>query len=95
MVLGALAVITVPVGVVASRYLGSVPLLHALYGSVPLSCLLAVSALVAARIARYRAARSVHGGGVRLARFMAWTGMYVGVTAALALAVYAALRAAQ
>jgi hypothetical protein len=97
-VLGALAILAVPGGVLAARYLSGVTLLRALYVAVPVGCLLGLLAVVAARRARVTAARSVRPdarGAGRAARSVAWTGLYLGFTAALALAVYGALRWAQ
>jgi len=97
-VLGLLAILAVPAAVVASRLLNGVTLLHALYVGVPASCVLGLLAVASARRARFAAARSVRpdaaGPGVA-ARTLAWAGLYVGVTSALALAVYGALRWAQ
>ena len=94
-VFGALAVLAVPGAVVASRYVSGVTLLESLYVSVPVSFVLAVIALAARRRARFARARSVYPGGSRWESILAWAGLYVAVTAALALAVYGALRAAQ
>ena len=96
--LGALAVLAVPVAVLASRRLSGVTLLHALYFAVPLSCLLGLIAVTLTRRARFAAARSVRpdaAGPGRISRSLAWTGLYVGITAGLALAVYGVLRWAQ
>jgi hypothetical protein len=96
--LGALAVLAVPAAVAASRLLGGLTLLHSLYVAVPTSCVLGLLAVASIRRARFAAARSVRpeetGPGL-LARTLAWAGLYVGFTAALALAVYGALRWAQ
>jgi hypothetical protein len=97
-VFGALAVIAIPAAVFGSRLLGGVTLLRALYVAVPAACLLGLIAVASARRARLAAARSVRPDDVgpgRLARWLAWAGLYVGITAALALAVYGALRWAQ
>ena len=93
-VFGALAVLAVPAAVVASRYVNGVSLLQSLYVAVPVSFVLALLALGARRRARYARARSVYAGGSRWESLLAWAGLYVSVTSALALAVYAALRAA-
>jgi hypothetical protein len=96
--LGALAVLAVPAAVFASRRLSGLTLLHALYIAVPASCVLGLLAVAFTRRARLAATRSVRpketGPGL-VARSLAWAGLYVGVTAALALAVYGALRWAQ
>ncbi len=96
--LGLLAVLGVPAAVVASRVVNGVTLLHALYVGTAASCVLGVLAVAATRRSRFVAARSVRpeetGPGL-FTRCLAWAGLYVGVTAALALAVYGALRWAQ
>jgi hypothetical protein len=64
--------------------------------AVPASFVLALIALAAARRARFRRARSVYAAAnSRWETILAWAGLYVAVTGALALAVYGALRAAQ
>jgi hypothetical protein len=96
--LGALAVLAVPGAVLASRRLSGVTLLHALYVAVPASCLLGLVAVALTRRARFVASRSVRPDAVapgRISRSLAWAGLYVGFTAALALAVYGVLRWAQ
>jgi hypothetical protein len=96
--LGLLAVLAVPAAVVASRLVSGITLLHSLYVAVPTSCVLGLLAVAATRRSRYLAARSVRpedtGPGL-FTRCLAWAGLYVGITAALALAVYGALRWAQ
>lgn len=93
---GALAVLAVPAAVAASRWLSGITLLRGLYVAVPASFVLALIALAAHRRARFRRARSVHAADSgRWETLLAWAGMYVAVTSALALAIYAALRAAQ
>ncbi|MFL5955677.1 MAG: hypothetical protein ACJ76I_16390 [Gaiellaceae bacterium] len=93
---GALAVLIVPAAVAASRYVSGVSLLQSLYVAVPASFVLALIALAAARRARFRRARSVFAAGrSRWDTILAWAGLYVAITGALALAVYGALRAAQ
>jgi hypothetical protein len=97
-VLGALALVAIPAAVVASQLLQGIRLLQSVYVAVPASCVLALAALGAARRARFRAARSVRGNGggvVRLGGVVAWAGLYIGITGALALGVYGALRWAQ
>lgn len=94
-VFGLLAIVAIPAAVVASRYVGGLTLLRALYVSVPASFVLALIALAANRRARFARARSVRPGGGRLDAFLAWAGLYAAVIGAVALAVYGALRAAQ
>src|SRR5436305_12642649 len=88
-VLGALAVITIPVAVVASQAASGLRLLESLYVAVPLSLLLGLAALAASRRARFGSARAVRPeaiGPVRTARVVAWAGLYAGVTGSLGLA---------
>jgi hypothetical protein len=94
--LGALGVLAVPLSVVAAQAMKGVTLLQALYYAVPTAIVFGLVALVSARRARLTAQRSVFAerrGPVRAARFLAWLGVYAGVTAAIALAVYWVLRA--
>jgi hypothetical protein len=96
--LGVLAVLAIPVAVLLSRALASVSLLRALYVGVPVSVALGIVSFLALRRARFIAARSVDprsAGPLKTARFLAWAGLYAGVTGALALGVYGALIWAQ
>lgn len=98
MLLGALAVLAIPAAVAASRYGQGLRLLETLYVAVPVACVLGLLAVGASRRARFAVARSVRTerrAGVRAARFLAWFGLYAGVTGALALGVYGLLRFAQ
>jgi hypothetical protein len=94
---GALAVLANPTGVAASRLLSGVPLLRALYVSVPVAAVLALIAVSASRRARFARARSVYadaGRGRRLGRLVVWAGVYAALAGAVALGVYAVLRSA-
>jgi hypothetical protein len=94
--LGALAVLAIPAGVVAAQLSSDLRLLETLYVVVAAAVVLGLAALYAARRARLNAARTLSAaGGVGLARVIAWAGAYAGVTGALALAVYGILRWAQ
>ena len=96
-VLGALAVLAIPIAVLVPRF-SSVSLLHALYVAVPIAGVLAIVAFLASRRARFVAARSVgprSAGPVRTGRLLAWAGLYAAVTGGLALGVYGALIWAQ
>jgi drug/metabolite transporter superfamily protein YnfA len=94
--LGALAVLAIPAGVVAAQLSGRLRLLETLYVVVAAAAVLGLAAIVAARRASRNAARTLSaGGGVGLARVVAWAGAYAGLTGALALAVYGILRWAQ
>jgi hypothetical protein len=95
---GALAVIAIPAAVAAARFLSGIALLRALYIGVPVAAGLGVLAVAASRRARLALGRSLHPERrklVRSARVVAWLGLYVGVTGALALGVYGVLRWAQ
>ena len=97
-VLGALAVIAIPVAIAAAQLTAGLRLLQSLYAAVPAALVLGLCAVAAARRARFAAARSVAPGGrgpVGAARLIAAAGLYAGVTGALALVVYGVLRWAQ
>jgi hypothetical protein len=97
-VLGVLAIAAVPCGIVASRYFESVSLLQSLYATVPIAIVLGLIAVLVARRARRQQAQSVFGGSrsfTRVAQILAWTGLWIGITGGVALAVYGALRWAQ
>jgi hypothetical protein len=94
-IFGALAVLTIPVDVLVAQYLNGVELLKSLYVAVPLAALLALTALAAARRARFARARSVYAGDGRWGSRLAWAGVYCAVTGAIALAIYGGLRAAE
>ena len=90
---GALAVLAIPVGVVAAQLSAQLRLLETLYVAVAVAVVLGLASLYAARRARLNAARTLSAaGGVRFARLAAWAGAYAGVTGALALGVYGVLR---
>jgi drug/metabolite transporter superfamily protein YnfA len=95
-VLGALAVLAIPAGVVAAQMSDRLRLLETLYVVVGGALVLGLVAVLAARRARLNASRTLSAqGGVGFARVVAWAGAYAGVTGALALAVYGLLRWAQ
>jgi hypothetical protein len=94
-VFGTLAVLTIPLAVVAALFVPSVDVLPALVVAVPSAFVLALFGLSAARRARYRMDRSVYRSGertVRFGRFLVWSGLYLSVIGALALAFYSVLR---
>jgi hypothetical protein len=96
--LGALAILVLPVAVVASQVSSQLDLLHTLYVAVPVDLALALAAVALARKARLDRARQVTPRGARLgrlARVLAYIGLYAAVTGALALGVYGILRWAQ
>jgi hypothetical protein len=94
---GALAVLANPGAILGAQVLNGVPLIRALYVSVPVAALLALVAVSCARRARFAFARSVYVDvrrKPRVGRLLAWAGMYAAVTGAVALGVYGALRVA-
>jgi hypothetical protein len=97
-VLGALAILILPVAVVAAQMSSQLDLLHTLYVAVPVDLAVALAAVLLVRRARLVRARQVQPRGVklgRLARVLAYIGLYAAVTGALALGVYGILRWAQ
>jgi hypothetical protein len=95
---GALALVAIPAGVLAAQFLAGVSLLRALYVTVAASVVCGLVAYLAARRARLARARSIdpeQAGRGRWGQLLAWAGLYVGVTGALALGVYGVLRWAQ
>jgi hypothetical protein len=93
--LGLLAVLAIPAGVIASRVLDDIRLLEAVVIAVPVAFVLSLAAISAARRARLRVDRSVFRRGrrsARVGRFLAWAGLYLAVTGGLALAFYGVLR---
>src|SRR5262249_41954641 len=94
-VFGTLAVLAIPAAVVAALFVPSVDVLPALVVAVPAAFALALIGISAARRARYRVERSVYRSGektVRFGRFLVWSGLYLSVVGALALAFYSVLR---
>jgi hypothetical protein len=95
-VLGTLGVLAVPLAIVLAQTLKGLTLLRGLYYAVVAALVLGGAALLSARRARLSAQRSVfadRSGPVGAARRLAWLGLYAGITAAIALAVYWVLRA--
>ena len=93
-VLGVLALLAIPVGVVAAWYSPTLSLLHALEVAVPVAFVLGLAALSAVRRARFRVDRTVARRGERsvaTARVIAWSGLYVAATGAIALGFYGLL----
>ena len=93
-VLGGLAVLAIPAAGGAAAYTTRVTLLDAVYIAVPAAFVIALLAVAVYRRARARLERSVRRAGVRIvrtARFLAFAGLYVAVTGALALGFYGVL----
>jgi hypothetical protein len=96
--LGALAILILPVAVVAAQRSAQLDLLHTLYVAVPVDVAVALIAVTLVRRTRLDQARQVQPRGrklARLARVLAYVGLYAAVTGALALGVYGILRWAQ
>jgi hypothetical protein len=94
-VFGTLAVLAIPVAVAAAVFVPRVDVLPALVIAVPSAFVLALIGISAARRARFRVERSVYRSGersVRFGRFLVWSGLYVSLVGALALAFYSVLR---
>jgi hypothetical protein len=94
-VFGLLAVLAIPVAVTAAIFVPSVDVLPAVVVAVPSAFVLALIGISAARRARFRVERSVYRSGdrtVRFGRFLVWSGLYLSLVGALALAFYGALR---
>jgi len=91
---GVLAVAALPVAVASSWLVHRLTLLRALEAGVPAAFVLGVVAVSLIRRARYRVERSVFRSGagvVRFGRLLAWTGVYLAVTGAIALGFYGLL----
>ena len=91
--LGVLAIAAIPLAMLAAQKSARIGLLQALYVAVPVAVVLGVAAVLVARRARLRSARSVfRGSSHRFAQVLAWAGLLCGLTGGIALAVYGALR---
>jgi hypothetical protein len=96
-VFGALAVLAIPAAGAAAAFTTQVKLLDAVYVAVPAAFVLGLIAFSLYRRARAKLERSVHRRGqrsVRAARFLAFAGLYLAMTGALALGFYALLHVA-
>ena len=94
--LGTVAVLAIPAAVAAAAFTTRVQLLPALYVSVPVAFAIGLGAIATYRRARAELERSVRRVAerpVRIARFLALTGLYLAVTGALALGCYGLLQA--
>jgi hypothetical protein len=95
-VLGTVAIATIPAAVVVAWRRSDVGLLQATEVAVPLAFVLGATAVVVARRARFRLDRSITRRGARLVRagrMLAWTGIYLAVAGGLALGFYGLLNA--
>lgn len=92
--LGVLALATLPLGAFISNTVKGIGLLKATEFAVPVALVLGLTAVGAARRARFSLERSVRRSGenvVRVARFLAWTGLYIACSGAIALGFYGLL----
>ena len=92
---GLAAVAAIPVGMEVAQLSASIGLLQSLYGSVPAAAVLGLIGAYLGRRARFAVARSVRRQGrglTRLARFLAWTGVYFALIGGISLAVNEILR---
>lgn len=95
LVLGLAAVAAIPAGMEVAQRSASIGLLQSLYGSVPAAAVLGLSGAYLARRARFAVARSVKRQGLgltRVARFVAWTGVYFALIGGISLGVNEILR---
>ena len=96
MLVGLLAVASLPVGYAVTQYLRDLDLLWTAVAAVP-ALFLGWIALVLARRVRARAALTLGGvtgeGTARVGRILGFLGIYLAVTAALAVAFYGLLKA--
>ena len=97
MLLGLLSLATLPAAVIVARESDDLTLVEAGVVTVPAAALLALLALWLARRGRRRADRTLDRvggrGAARFGKLLGGLGLYVAVTAALALGVYALLSA--
>jgi hypothetical protein len=98
-VVGALSVLALPAVIAAAQLTSTVTLLESVVLGVPAAIVLAALGLVFVRVARRTARRTLRPEKIestaRLGRRLAALGIYLGITGGLALAFYAALKAAE
>jgi len=91
---GLVALLAIPAAGALAAYTTRVTLLRGVYIAVPVACAAGILAVATYRRSRARLERSVRRVGsraVRTARFLAFAGLYVAVTGALALGFYGLL----
>ncbi len=96
LLLGLLAIAAIPIAAIVAARREDVGLVQAELVAVAAAIVLGLLGVSIGRRARYRVERSVRRPGARLvrtARLVAWTGVYLGLTGALALGFYELLRA--
>jgi len=91
---GLVAILSIPAAAALAALTTRTTLLHAVYVAVPVAVVAGLIAFSASRRARARLDRSVRRSGVafvRVSRFLAFSGLYLAVTGALALGFYGLL----
>jgi energy-converting hydrogenase Eha subunit A len=92
--LGLLALVAIPLGAAVSDTMKGIGLVKAMEFAVPVAFVLGLAAVAAARRARFSLDRSVRRPGekvVRIARLVAWAGLYIACSGGIALGFYGLL----
>jgi hypothetical protein len=91
LLLGLLAVFTIPVAILVTDQRNDLRLIHAGF-AVPVAAILAIAAIRLAKRARTRLERTLGRAGgevpARLGRLLGWLGLYLALIGAISLAVY-------
>ena len=91
LLLGLLAVFTIPVAILVTDQRNDLRLIHAGF-AVPVAAILAIAAIRLAKSARTRLERTLGRAGgevpARLGRVLGWLGLYLALIGAISLAVY-------
>ena len=91
LLLGLLAVFTIPVAILVTDQRNDLRLIHAGF-AVPVAAILAIAAIRLAKSARTRLERTLGRAGgevpARLGRLLGWLGLYLALIGAISLAVY-------
>ena len=91
-VLGLLAVVTIPIAIAITEWRDDLRLLQAGF-AVPVAAVLAIAAIFSARRARRRLERTIGRAGgetaARAGRLLGWLGLYLSLIAGISLGVYA------
>ena len=91
LLLGLLAVFTIPVAILVTDQRNDLRLIHAGF-AVPVAAILAIAAIRLAKRARTRLERTLGRAGgevpARLGRVLGWLGLYLALIGAISLAVY-------
>ena len=91
LLLGLLAVFTIPVAILVTDQRNDLRLIHAGF-AVPVAAILAIAAIRLAKSARTRLERTLGRAGgevpARLGRLLGWLGLYLALIGAISIAVY-------